>query len=247
MEKKYRFNNRKAIGILGGMGPVSSIYMQKVLIDFSVKYFGAKNNEDFPEITLNSIPVPDFITSSNNRSYALMMLKKRVKNFKTREYASLSLACNTAHILLKDLQNETDIPFISMIKEVVDVVFISGICCVGIIATPSTIKSKLYQDLFLEKSVNSITPTSSQLKAIERVVRNVIAGKHTKKDSYEIVKIALRMHEKGAKGIVLGCTELPLVFPEKFPLKVFNSVEILCMSLLRNYYSQRVLKKGGVI
>ena len=43
---------QQAIAILGGMGPEASAYLYTMLINNSVKYFNAVNNEDYPEIVL---------------------------------------------------------------------------------------------------------------------------------------------------------------------------------------------------
>ena len=94
-------SRKKAIAILGGMGPEASAYLYRVLIESSIKHFRARNNDDFPEILLYSIPVPDFISSDINRSEALKMLKERVKQINSLSISSLCLACNTAHVLLK--------------------------------------------------------------------------------------------------------------------------------------------------
>ena len=95
---------KKAIGILGGMGPEASAYMYSTLIDLAILRFGAKNNDDFPEIILHSIPVPDFISNEKQKAKALLMLKKRVKNINRMPILFLAIACNTAHVLLPQLQ-----------------------------------------------------------------------------------------------------------------------------------------------
>ena len=59
-------NKNKALFIIGGMGPEASGYLYNTLINLAIKKFGARNNDDFPEIILHSIPVPDFI--SKNKS-----------------------------------------------------------------------------------------------------------------------------------------------------------------------------------
>ena len=70
---------RKTLGILGGMGPEASEYLYRTLIALSIKHFGAKNNDDFPEIVLQSVPVPDFISNEKAKEKALNMLLERTK------------------------------------------------------------------------------------------------------------------------------------------------------------------------
>lgn len=232
--------NRKAICILGGMGPQASVYMHQLLIDLSARDFGAKDADDYPEIIIFSIPVPDFISNAKNKSIALSMLKKRVGKINQLSVSNIGIACNTAHLLLKDLQSVSGIPFVSMIDEVVKTID-KDINKVGLLASPMTVKSLLYQKMIEEKGKKVVLPSKSQLKILDRVIRDVIEGKITKKDQKALLSVASSLREKGAEGIILGCTELPLVFPSKFSLPVFNSVEILAMSLLQKYYRQNTI------
>ena len=227
---------KKAIGILGGMGPSASAYMYKLLIDMAIDKFGAKNNDDFPEIILYSVPVPDFISNNKAKQVALTMLEKRVASLNSINLSSLSIVCNTAHILIDDLQSISRHEFVSMIEEVSRSVFQYGIRKVGILATPSTLHFNLYQQELSNFGIMSIMPEEKEIKSIEKIIRNVLAGKIKQSDEKLILQIADSLMLKGAQGIILGCTEIPLVFPKKYKFPVFNSVEILSQALLRKYY-----------
>jgi aspartate racemase len=104
------------------------------------------------------------------------------------------------------------------------------------LATPSTIKSGLYQNALRQVGVKIVIPNSKQLNSLEKVIRNVISGKDTDADCQILAKVALSLKAQGASGIILGCTELPLVFPRKFPMPVFDSIEILSRLLLRKFF-----------
>lgn len=228
--------NSKAICILGGMGPEASIYMYKLLIEFSILNFGAKNNNDFPKVILHSVPISDFIANIKNKTKALQMLKEAVIELNKTNISYLAIACNTAHILLDELQEVSRVPFISMIGETIKEVKNIGLKKVGLLATPSTIRSKLYQSGLKSFGIQAVIPSEKDLLVLEKVIRNVIKGEIIKSDTEKLLIIANSLNKKGGEGIILGCTELPLVFPEKYSLPVYNSVAITAMALLRNYY-----------
>lgn len=72
-------NKNKIIGLLGGMGPYASAYFYKLLLDKSRDFYGAKNNNDYPEILVDSVPIPDFISDTRNLKKAREILSERVK------------------------------------------------------------------------------------------------------------------------------------------------------------------------
>jgi aspartate racemase len=190
---------------------------------------------------LDSVPVPDFISDKRKKRSALVLLKERVRYFNKINSLCLSLACNTAHLLFPDLQTISKVPFISMIDEVVAQVSIDKINKVGLLATPSTIKYELYQKVLKEKGITTIIPSKKEQSQSENVIRNILKGKLLKLDGKKLIKIANSLRRNGAEGIVLGCTELPLVFPKNYELPVYNSVEILAMALLQKYYKQNTI------
>lgn len=223
------------------MGPEASAYLYTTLINNSIKYFHAVNNDDFPEIILYSIPVPDFISNCNNSNQALQMLKKRVIDLNKISLSCLSMACNTAHLFFDKLQSISSNKFISMIDEVSFFVSKDKKKIVGIMGTPSTIKSGLYQSKLAKYNIQSVVPTSKELKILEKVIRNVLKGKKIAQDQKKLLLISDSLKKRGAEGIILGCTELPLIFPGKYALTVYNSVEILAMVLLQKYYKQNTI------
>jgi len=235
-------NKRSAIYILDGMGPQAGGYLYNMLINKANSEYGAKNNDDFPDIILHSVPVPDFISNDRQRSDALAMLKRRVKDAEKLNVSCLSIACNTAHILLQQLQKVSKSPFVSIVSEVVSRVTQSKVKKVGIIGTPSALRYEIYQTALKERGIDPIIPTKSQISILEKIIRNVLRGKENRVDQKQLISIANSLKKKGAQAIILGCTELPLVFPSEYSLPVYNSVEILAQALLQKYYKQNTME-----
>lgn len=223
-----------AICIIGGMGPEASARMLQVMVAMASKEFEAREGTDFPEIIVDSIPVPDFISDEKNIRPALNMLKARVKKLNKLEVSYFGIACNTAHILIASLASVSKAPFVSMVEEVAREVFSQKIRKVGLLASPSTIKFGLYQKALGEIEV--ILPQDSQIKYIESIIRKIIALKNNSKDVQGLIDIAESLRSRGAEGIILGCTELPIIFPKDNGFFIFDSVEILSRALLRKHY-----------
>ena len=226
---------KNIIGIIGGMGPQAGIELCNQLIAVSTRDFGAKNGGDFPEIILDSLPIPDFISSTKNRVVARKMLKICINKFNNLQIDQIGIACNTAHMFLPELQDVSNTPIVSMIEAVCDALA-DDMKSVGILASPTTIRFGIYHSALEKRGKIVITPTLKQQIILEKIIRNVIAGKLLMSDTCRLHKIASSLRKRGAQGIILGCTELPLVFPQKFSLPVFNSLKILAKALLCNNY-----------
>lgn len=89
----------------------------------------------------------------------------------------------------------------------------------------------------MELGRSKIPGTKRQWTTLETIIRSVLAGKILESDVKKLKEIGDSLIAKGAEALILGCTELPLVFPKKCSLPVYNCVEILAMALLRKYYA----------
>lgn len=154
VDNALTMKQKRTIGILGGMGPQASARLVQILVDLSAKEFGAKNCEDFPEIILDSIPHVDFISNKKNSQIVLKSLKERVKKMEKMNVSVFAVACNTAHIMFNQLQSTTKVPFISVIEEIIKELVRCKVRKVGLLASPTTFKSGIFQRAFnLERLV----------------------------------------------------------------------------------------------
>lgn len=227
--------NTKTIGLIGGMGPLASSYFYDLLIKKSERNFGAKNNDDYPRIIIDSLPVLDFISDTKNLDTARGMLIDSIKKMNSFGVSCVAMVCNTAHVLYKDLQKQSATEFVSMIDLTAERAKKLNFKKVGVLASPTTLKSKLYKKALLKRGIISIDIDHNS--RTERIIREVVAGKINKSQSDYLYKLTNRFIKKyELDAVILGCTELPLVFPKNRFKNVIDCLDILADELLRRYY-----------
>lgn len=229
--------NNKIIGIIGGMGPQASCELYRLLIEGAKRDFGARNNDDFPEILIDSLPVPDFLADTQNMEKAAMMLEDRVKRLTVYGATTITLACNTACILSNRLQKQTDKPLISVVDEVVNDV-VRKSTNVLVLASPTSLRLGLYQLALSRYAVSCVVPKQKDFRELEHIIRGVLGDKKRDPLMRKLEHIAERYVDDSIDGIVLGCTELPLVFSVHYRLPVYSSLSILAESILKRYYTK---------
>lgn len=230
---KYK---NKAIGIIGGMGPEASAHFYQMLISHAQKDYNIMKNEDFPEIYLASIPVPDFITNEKREGEALEMLLKRVEEMDKLPISFFCMACNTGHLLIDKLKTKTGKPFVSLLDELPKFLKRQKVKKAGLLATPTTIKTKLYHKPLEKVDIEIITPRNGDQQLLGQIILETIGGKNLEHNKVLVQKIARRLLDKGAEAIVESCTEIPLIFPKQHLVPVFDTLEILAQAVLRKYY-----------
>ncbi len=227
--------NKRPVGIIGGMGPDASARLYQVMIDMARDEFGVKENHEYPEIVIQSVPVPEFFSNTKKAEEAIFMLKDRVKKMCLQPLSCIGMACNTAHIMVVDLEQVSKVPFVSIPQEVAKEAQKRGYKKAGLLASPTTIFSGVFQTEFLDKGIELELPENRDIENLGEVIGQVIEGEF-KKPKEKLLKISDRLKKKKIEAVVLGCTELPLVFPKNYSLSILDSMEILAKSLLTRYY-----------
>ncbi|MBU0661575.1 amino acid racemase [Patescibacteria group bacterium] len=221
----------KIIGIIGGMGPFATIDFESKLLS----KVHAEKDSDYPVmITINNSNIPDRTKAllSGGKS-PVEAIKKSIHLLKNTGAEVLVLPCNTAHAFYDDFKSEFDaVDFVHIIKESVSYIkkHYPHMKKITVFATEGVMHTRLYHTLLEQEGFEVIDPSKEQQKIIMDAIYKIKANNMTEPKSIleEQTKI---MIEQGAEGIILGCTELPLVMKsDTFPF--FDATDILAEAVI---------------
>ena len=154
------------------------------------------------------------------------------------------IPCNTAHYWFDDLQKKTNIPIISMPKEVYahSIKNCKKNSKIGILATEGTLKTGVYNKFF-DKNFRIINPSKSvQKNNVNKAIKLVKMGKI--KDAEKAIRPAVNsLIKMKCSKIILGCTELPIaIFAFKSFQKIKKSKNFLDPNLILAHASMKKYK-----
>jgi len=160
------------------------------------------------------------------------MLLDRVKRLNNFNIDIIGMTCNTAHLLYPVLSENSKAHFVSMIDLVSKNAAKKGLKKVGLFTTPTTVRSNLYKNSLSKLGVEVVYPDLEVQNHLEEIVRQLVAGQTSPSQSDYLLKTAQTFSKtKHIDGLILGCTELPLVFP-KDKFEVIDCLDILANHLL---------------
>ncbi len=227
MKKKYG-----TIGILGGMGPEASANLYYKMIKYAQHKYGAVQDADYPPIVIYSLPLFGFDeTGIVNKELIKKQLIEGVKKLEHADCDLIIIGCNTVHIFYEEMQSAIKIRILNIIEETKKKVIKFGYKKVGLFASESTTKTKLYQNKFKESGIEVISPNAAQQKMLNKVIEHVMGGNQTVDDIIALKDIARDFLKRGAEAIVMGCTEIPLAINQSHTdIKLFDTIEIIVES-----------------
>ena len=137
----------------------------------------------------------------------------------------IGIACNTAHILIEELRLCSAVPIVSIIEEVKKTILTNGYRRVGLLSTKTTQDRGLY-DSVEDSKIKLLKPNKDLQDLLEEIIRGVIAGKERTEleDKFKII-CNYFIKEQKLDTVILGCTELPLIFPGDLDIKSINTLE----------------------
>jgi aspartate racemase len=205
----------KTVGIIGGIGPESTIAYYRLIIS---SYREHKQDGNYPHIVINSINMKrmlDLIGDGKLKEVAIY-LSDEVKKLADAGADLGLLASNTPHIFFDDLRAASPIPLLSIVEATCREAVSLGLKRVGLFGTKFTMQSQFYQEVFSRRNMSIVVPRPADQDYIhEKYMSELVNGiilSETKGRLLEIVR-SLKEQED-IQGLILGGTELPLILKE---------------------------------
>ena len=212
----------KTIGILGGLGPESTCEYYRYI---TRTYYKACGDYAYPEIIIYSVRFNKYIELGYE---AANEVKSTIEKLHRAGADFVVAACNSIHIVYDEVSRDIPIPWISIMDVVVEQIKKEHIKKVGLLGTIFTMNKGFYHKALAEYGIETITPDVSAQKKVNDIIFNELVRGVTKKESKDIVLGCIdEMKQNGARGIVLGCTELPfIIHQDDITLPVFDSTAL---------------------
>ena len=205
----------KKIGLVGGIGPASTVDYYLGLIERCRAEFG---ENVYPEIVIDSVSLTtatDFLAQNDFDGNAQLMLKS-LAGLKAAGAEIAAITANTEHIVWDRISDKFQLPVVSIVEATAAEILRKGYRKVLILGTIFTMKSGLYEKPLAERGITPILPTDEDKEKIANLFfPNLENGIVVPEDKVKMLEIVGRyVREKGADAVLLGCTELPLMIKE---------------------------------
>jgi len=205
----------KTLGLIGGIGPESTIEYYRLLIEGYRK----ERDGEYPSIIVNSVDL--------KRLLAWMAESKlgKVADYLSSEIEKLSragadfaaLASNTPHIVFDQLRQRSTVPLVSIVESACEAVQNLGLQTVALLGTRYTMQASFYPEVFASADIRLVTPNAEDqtyihTKYLGELLNNEFLPE-TRSGIQQIID-KLRQLER-IEGVILGGTELPLLLTDE--------------------------------
>jgi aspartate racemase len=217
----------KKIGILGGMSPESTVEYYQYITRAYTERFG---DYSYPEIIIYSVSFQPYVDWPNAERWDLVAqgLSQAAQKLEAAGADFILIATNTMHLVFDQVQASVSVPMLSLLDAVAQAIQARGLKTVGLLGTKFTMEKRFYQDALARQNITVLVPDAENRQYVNDVIyQELVAGQIRDQSRAGYVAVIDKLAQRGAQGVILGCTEIPLLVSEADAgLPLFDTTQI---------------------
>lgn len=221
----------KTIGIIGGTSWESSIEYYRILNETVKMKLGGLHSAKCLMYSVEFQEISDLMLSGDWKAVSAL-LQEVAGTLKNSGADFLIICSNTLGALAQDIERNAGIPVLSIADATAEEISKMNLTKIGFIGTKYAMEGDYYKDTLKKHGIEAVIPEENDRELINSIIFEELCLGIINQASKEIVKgIINKLQSRGAKGIILGCTEIPLLIKqEDVTLPIFDTLTIHAVS-----------------
>jgi aspartate racemase len=217
----------KTIGLVGGTSWVSSVDYYKLLNERIHQHLGGLN---YAQCILYSLNFAEFkkLTDKQDWAAVLTMVTEVSRNLAFSGAECILLCANTMHVIADDLRKTIDIPVLHIAEATAEAITQRSLKKIGLLGTKFTMEMDFFKKKLSDRSIETVIPSDADREFIHATIYDELGkGIFQESTKRRYLGIIDTLASNGAEGIVMGCTEIPLLIKQSdSSLPLFDTVSI---------------------
>ena len=230
----------KTLGIIGGVGPESTVEYYRTIIAL---YRERTDDGSYPEFIINSVDLKkglDFMDANDLTGMADYLLEEIGKLARAGANFAL-ISANTPHIVFDEVASKSPIPLISIVEATCAAAKARKLRRLALFGTRFTMHGTFYPKVFSREAIELVVPDATDQEYLhDKYLNELVAGKFLPETRARLLAIVDRMKANSdIDGVILAGTELPLILrdAEHNGIPFLNTTTIHCEAAVAEMFS----------
>ena len=225
----------KTIGLIGGMSWESTELYYRVINETVKENLGGLHSAKCLLYSVNFEEIEKY-QSTDQWEKSAEVLTEIAKKLEDAGADFIGICTNTMHKTVPYMEKNINIPILHIAEATAEEIKAQNIKKVALLGTKYTMIEDFYKEKILESGIEVIIPNEDDIKIINDIIYDELClGKVEFKSKEKYLKIIEKMKNQGAKGVILGCTEIGLLISQKdVDIKVFDTTKIHAKKIALN-------------
>ncbi len=217
----------KTIGLIGGMSWESTSLYYQIVNREVARRLGGLHSAPMHLISLN---FEDIASRQRAQDWSGMsrILVNAARQLEVSGADCVLIGTNTMHKVAPDVQAAIGVPLLHIADVTAQAIHDRGLHTVGLLGTRFTMEQPFYVTHLAQQGIACLVPDELERAEVHRIIFDELCkGECSNASRRSLQEICARLGQQGAQGIVLGCTELPLLLqPEDVALPLFDTTAL---------------------
>ena len=218
----------KTIGLLGGMSWESSIEYYRIINETVKKRLGGLHSAQCLMYSVDFAEVERLQHADEWEALTLLMIEG-MQRLAHGGADCLVICTNTMHRMAPEIQAAIDLPLLHIADATADAIKAQGLHTVGLLGTRFTMEGDFYRSkLIQDHGLQVLIPDETGRETVHRIIYSeLVQGQILERSRLVFQNVIAGLQAKGAQGVVLGCTEIPLLIRQSdVSIPVFETTRI---------------------
>jgi aspartate racemase len=218
----------KTIGLIGGMSWESTLEYYRIMNEAVKEKLGGFHSAKMVMYSVDFAEVED-LQHKGEWDRAGVLLAGAARRVEAAGADFALMATNTMHRVYDEVRTAVRIPILHIADVAGREIAARGLVRVGLLGTRFTMEQEFYKGkLARDHGLEVLIPDEDERRAIHTILYDELCLGAIKEDSREVFrKIIARLRDRGAQGVILGCTEIPLIVKQKdSELPLFDTTDM---------------------
>ncbi len=218
---------QKILGVIGGLGPETGC---RFCLNVNNKFKLQTKRQ--PHIVLDNLPISqeaeERLIHGGPSQEHFDLLVESVRRLNNLHANLIVIACNTVHLFIEELRKISRVPILSIVEETAKKCKEMNMTTVGLLGSTKTIQSGLHSKELKRFRIEVVLPNKQDQRFVSECIIRIINQQVKRDDKKRMVQIIEKLEKVGAGGIILGCTDLPLLLSgDDAGVPIINTMRIL--------------------
>lgn len=214
----------KTIGLIGGLSWESTADYYHIINTLVKEELGGLNSAKCLLYSFNMEEIA-VLQREGKWDIAAQKLADAAKTLETGGADVILICTNTMHKVAKEVKEAVSIPLIHIAESTARSITAKGLKKVGLLGTKFTMEQGFYSDILKVFGIDTIIPKACEREDVHSIIFDELCqGQFLSESKERYLEIIRNLVAEGAEGIILGCTEIPLLIKdEDIDIPLFNT------------------------
>jgi aspartate racemase len=217
----------KVIDLIGGMSWESSSEYYRLINQETRKQLGGLNSAKVLMYSVNHHEINE-LEHKARWAELIEIMAESARRLEKGGADFILICCNAMHKIAEQIQNSIEVPLIHIVDAAAEAVKRARLSSVGLLGAKAVMEEEFFKNNLVSADLKVLIPAENDREFINDVIFNQLAyGKIVGESRERTLEIIKRLKTAGSQGVILGCTELPLLIRvEDSVLPLFDTLRL---------------------